>query len=69
MKQSFIKQLSNMTVSDIVTQYPEAQEIFEHYGIPAQGVAAQQWEWITATCRVHQLNCDKVLSDLAQALA
>jgi hypothetical protein len=66
---TLITQLSSMTISDIIQKHPETLKIFDHYGLPTEGVTAQQWEWVTATCRVHQLNSDKVLSELSHCIS
>ena len=56
-----------MTIPEIVAQYPSTRDIFRRYGLNVEGYRALEHENLFATSRVHQLDLAQILADLNQA--
>jgi hypothetical protein len=57
-----------MTIPEIVEQYPQTQAVFKQYGLNVQGYKALEHENLFATSRVHQIDLQKILQDLNRAV-
>jgi hypothetical protein len=53
-----------MTIPEIVEQYPQTREIFIRYGLNPTGYKALQHENLFATSRVHQIDLQTILNEL-----
>jgi len=57
-----------MSIPEIVEQYPATQEVFAKYGLHVDGYKALEHENLFATCKVHQLDLSKILKELNQTV-
>jgi hypothetical protein len=55
-----------MSIPEIVTQYPQTKEVFARYGLYVDGYKALTHENLFATSKVHQLDLPKILAELNQ---
>jgi hypothetical protein len=55
-----------MSIPEIVTQYPKTKEVFARYGLHVDGYKALEHENLFATSKVHQLDLPKILAELNQ---
>jgi len=55
-----------MSIPEIIQQYPATQEVFAKYGLHVEGYKALEYENLFATCKVHQLDLSKLLKELNQ---
>jgi hypothetical protein len=55
-----------MSIPEIVSQYPETKEVFARYGLYVDGYKALEHENLFATSKVHQLDLPKMLAELNQ---
>ncbi len=56
-----------MSIPEIVAQYPQTQSVFSRYGLFVEGYKALAHENLFATSKVHQLDLASLLKDLNQA--
>lgn len=57
-----------MSVPEILRQFPETRGIFLHYGLPVDDYKATTYENLFATCLVHQIDLLRLLTDLNRAV-
>jgi len=57
-----------MSILDIVQQYPETIEVFARNGLGCIGCAAARFENLEAGARVHGLDPDVLVEELNKAL-
>ena len=57
-----------MSIPEIVAQYPRTQEVFRRYGVQVEGYRALEHENLFATSRVHQWNLPEILAELNEAV-
>lgn len=57
-----------MSIIDIVQNYPETIEVFARNGLGCIGCAAARFENLDAGARVHGLNPDKLVEELNSVL-
>lgn len=55
---------AEMSIPEIVAQYPRTQEIFQRYGLRLEGYRALDHENLFATSRVHQWDLPQILAEL-----
>jgi glutamine cyclotransferase len=55
-----------MTIPEIVEQYPKTKEVFARYGLQVDGYKALTYENLFATSRVHQIDLEQILEELNQ---
>jgi hypothetical protein len=53
-----------MTIPEIVTQFPQTKDVFAKYGLHVDGYKALEYENLFATSRVHQIDLQQILSEL-----
>ncbi|MDD3149600.1 MAG: DUF1858 domain-containing protein [Candidatus Gastranaerophilales bacterium] len=53
-----------MSIIDVVQQYPETLEVFAQYGLGCIGCAAARFENLEAGAKVHGIDPDKLVEDL-----
>ena len=58
-----------MSIIDIVQQYPETLEVFARNGLGCVGCAAARFENLEAGAKVHGLDVDKLVEEINAALA
>ena len=58
----------DMSIIDIVQQYPETLEIFAKHGLGCIGCAAARFENIEAGAKVHGLDADSFVEELNEAV-
>jgi hypothetical protein len=56
----------DMSIPEIVAQYPETKAVFARYGLYVDGYKALAHENLFATSKVHQLNLSELLAELNQ---
>ncbi len=59
----------DMSIVEIVQNYPETLNVFAKYGMGCIGCAAAKFENLEAGARVHGLDPDAILADLNAALS
>ncbi len=59
----------DMSIIDIVQNYPETLDVFAKYGMGCIGCAAAKFENLEAGARVHGLDADAIVEDLNAALS
>ncbi len=59
----------DMSIIDIVQNYPETLDVFAKYGMGCIGCAAAKFENLEAGARVHGLDPDAIVEDLNAALS
>jgi len=57
-----------MSIIDIVNNYPETIEVFARNGLGCIGCAAARYENLEAGAKVHGLNPDKLVEELNSVL-
>lgn len=57
-----------MSIPEIVAQYPQTESVFKRYGLNIAGYRALEHENLFATSRVHQIDLTTILADLNQAV-
>jgi len=55
-----------MSIPEIVTQYPQTKDVFARYGLHVDGYKALEHENLFATSKVHQIDLPKILAELNQ---
>lgn len=58
-----------MTIPEIVQQFPKTKDVFAKYGLHVDGYKALEYENLFATSRVHQIDLQQILNDLNRAVA
>ena len=58
----------NMSIEEVVTQYPETVAIFQRYGLGCVGCGAALFENIEQGAEVHGVDVDALLKDLNQSI-
>jgi len=58
----------DMSIIDIVQNYPETLTVFQQYGLGCIGCAAARFENLEAGARVHGINADQLVEDLNKSL-
>jgi hybrid cluster-associated redox disulfide protein len=58
-----------MSILDIVQQYPETIEVFARNGLGCIGCAAARFENLEAGAKVHGLNPDQLVEELNAAIS
>ncbi len=53
-----------MSILDIVQQYPESLEIFQKYGLGCIGCAAARFENLEAGAKVHGFDPDEMVAEI-----
>jgi hypothetical protein len=59
---------ADMSIPEIVAQYPRTQEVFLRHGVQVDGYRALEHENLFATSRVHQWNLPEILAELNQVV-
>ena len=63
-----IKVTKEMSIIDIVRQYPETVEVFARHGLGCIGCAAARYENLEAGARVHGIDPDKLTEEINLAI-
>lgn len=58
------KVTKEMSIIDIVQQYPESLEIFAKYGLGCIGCAAARFENLEAGAKVHGFDPDEMVAEI-----
>ena len=58
------KVTKEMSIIDIVEQYPESLEIFAKYGLGCIGCAAARFENLEAGAKVHGFDPDEMVAEI-----
>ncbi|MDR1702610.1 MAG: DUF1858 domain-containing protein [Sporomusaceae bacterium] len=58
----------NMSIVDVVQNYPQTVEIFRRYGMGCLGCAAARFENIEQGAVAHGIDTDALVADLNKAL-
>jgi len=58
------KVTKEMSIIDIVQNYPESLEVFQRYGLGCIGCAAARFENLEAGARVHGFDPDEMVADI-----
>ena len=58
------KVTKDMGILEIVQQYPEADQVFQKYGMGCLGCAAARFENLEAGARVHGFDPDQMCDDI-----
>lgn len=59
-----MKITKEMTITDVVRQYPESVEVFMKHGMGCLGCAASHFENVDQGARAHGIDVDKLIEDL-----
>lgn len=59
----------DMSIIDIVQQYPQTLEVFAKYGLGCIGCAAARFENLEAGAKVHGVDVEKFVDELNTAVA
>lgn len=59
----------DMSIIDIVQNYPETLTVFQQYGLGCIGCAAARFENLEAGAKVHGIDPDQLVNDLNKALS
>ncbi len=63
------KVTKEMSIIDIVSQYPETLEIFQKYGLGCIGCAAARFENLEAGAKVHGINPQTMVDEINEVIA
>lgn len=58
----------DMGIMDIVTKWPETQEVFKKYGMGCFGCAAARFENVEQGATAHGIDVDALIADLNAAV-
>lgn len=61
-----MKITKEMTIEDVVTNYPETIKVFMQAGLGCLGCSAARFENIEQGAQVHGIDIDQLISDLNQ---
>ena len=53
-----------MTITDVVRQYPQTVEVFMSHGMGCLGCAAARFENVAQGAQAHGIDVDKLMEDL-----
>jgi len=59
----------NMSIVEIVQQYPETLQVFAKHGLGCVGCAAARFENLEAGAKVHGLDVNNFVEELNEALS
>lgn len=62
------KVTKDMSITEIVQNYPESLEVFASYGMGCIGCAAARFENLEAGARVHGFDPDKMVEDINKVI-
>jgi len=62
------KVTKEMSIIEIVQQYPEALEVFQKYGLGCIGCAAARFENLEAGAKVHGIDPEVMVADINAAI-
>ncbi|MDV3425836.1 MAG: DUF1858 domain-containing protein [Bacillota bacterium] len=63
-----MKILKEMTIGEIVRNYPESVEVLMNFGMGCIGCPSAQAETIEEACRVHGIDVEKIIKSLNEGL-
>ncbi len=63
------KVTKEMSIIDVVQQYPESLEVFAKYGLGCIGCAAARFENLEAGAKVHGIDPDTLVTDINEAIS
>ena len=55
---------ANMTIAEILKQYPEAAKVLQQFGMHCIGCAVAAGETLEGAARAHEVNLDELLKAL-----
>lgn len=58
-----------MTIQDVVSQYPSSVQVFIKHGMPCVGCMAARYENIEQGASAHGIEIDKLMEDLNKCVA
>ena len=58
----------DMSIIEIVQQYPQSLSVFAKYGLGCIGCAAAKFENLEAGARVHGFDPDQMVADINEAI-
>lgn len=58
----------NMSIIEVVENYPQAIEVFIRHGLGCIGCAAARYENIEAGARVHGIDPDKLVNEINEVI-
>jgi hybrid cluster-associated redox disulfide protein len=58
----------NMSITEVVSKYPETVPVFMQHGMGCLGCAAARFENIEQGALAHGINVDKLIEDLNKAV-
>lgn len=59
----------DMSILEIVQNFPETLSVFQQYGLGCIGCAAARFENLEAGAKVHGIDADELVNDLNKAVA
>jgi hybrid cluster-associated redox disulfide protein len=59
----------DMTIEDVVQQFPETIQVFSRYGVGCLGCSAAQYDSIGQGAAIHGLDTDQLLLELNACIA
>ncbi len=62
------KVTKDMSIIDVVQNYPESLEVFTRYGLGCIGCAAARFENLEAGAKVHGIDPDELVSEINKAI-
>lgn len=62
------KVTKDMSILDIVQQYPQSLEVFAKYGLGCIGCAAARFENLEAGAKVHGFDPDEMVAEINAAI-
>lgn len=63
-----MKTLKEMTIGDVVRNYPESVEVLSGFGLGCVGCPSAQAETVEEACGVHGLNVEELVKALNEAV-
>jgi hybrid cluster-associated redox disulfide protein len=66
---STAKITKDMSIIEVVQNYPETLEVFASYGLGCIGCAAARFENLEAGAKVHGIDADKLVDELNAKIA
>ncbi|MCK7504624.1 MAG: DUF1858 domain-containing protein [Desulfobacterales bacterium] len=68
MKMAEQKVTKDMSIIEIVQNYPESLEVFAKYGLGCVGCAAARFENLEAGAKVHGIDPEKLVNDINEVI-
>ncbi|WP_368488816.1 DUF1858 domain-containing protein [Clostridium sp. BJN0013] len=62
-----MKIIKDMTISEVVRNYPESVEVLFSFGMGCVGCPSAQAETIEEACKVHNMDVEKLIKALNEA--